>query len=190
MITRYQRLDSRPSLALHGIRLTTMPMRRNAGIAGLQRKNAHQQQYRKVGSQLTEQEVAKMGEQLETFRRQLESFARKYKRDINRDPAFRAHFQTMCSSIGVDPLACPSLSQPEPWLSLPPPPPAGVVGPLFLSSPHLSLFSLARPLTSLSLSRSLFRPLGLSPSPSLALPASLDLSQPLVSSQQLCHPRG
>ena len=35
----------------------------------------------------------------------METFAREHKQEIRKDPEFRRHFQEMCSSIGVDPLA-------------------------------------------------------------------------------------
>lgn len=43
---------------------------------------------------------------MEVFKTNLEEFARKHKKDIRKDPKFRAHFQRMCNNIGVDPLAC------------------------------------------------------------------------------------
>ncbi|KAF8980982.1 ESCRT-II subunit protein snf8 [Entomortierella lignicola] len=43
--------------------------------------------------------------QLETFRVNLENFARQHRKDIQKDPVFRMHFQKMCANIGVDPLA-------------------------------------------------------------------------------------
>ncbi|ELR18969.1 ELL complex EAP30 subunit [Acanthamoeba castellanii str. Neff] len=46
-----------------------------------------------------------MEEQLDVFKRNLEAFALKYKKDINKNPEFRRQFQIMCQSIGVDPLA-------------------------------------------------------------------------------------
>mmetsp|Transcript_17280 Transcript_17280/g.21993 ORF Transcript_17280/g.21993 Transcript_17280/m.21993 type:complete len:83 (+) Transcript_17280:25-273(+) len=51
-----------------------------------------------------------MKQQLEVFKSNLETFARKHKKDINKDPQLRKHFQVMCASIGVDPLACELLS--------------------------------------------------------------------------------
>ncbi|KAG0048282.1 ESCRT-II subunit protein snf8 [Gryganskiella cystojenkinii] len=42
---------------------------------------------------------------METFRANLESFARVHRKDIQKDPIFRMHFQKMCGNIGVDPLA-------------------------------------------------------------------------------------
>ncbi len=42
---------------------------------------------------------------MEKFRTKLEEFARDHKQEIRKDPEFRRHFQDMCASIGVDPLA-------------------------------------------------------------------------------------
>ncbi|CAO3685433.1 unnamed protein product [Umbelopsis vinacea] len=44
-------------------------------------------------------------DQLDIFKTNLQEFARKYRKDIRRDPMFRMHFQQMCTKIGVDPLA-------------------------------------------------------------------------------------
>ncbi|CAG8469325.1 12818_t:CDS:2 [Ambispora gerdemannii] len=43
--------------------------------------------------------------QREIFKTNLQEFARKYRKDIRKDPQFRMHFQKMCSNINVDPLA-------------------------------------------------------------------------------------
>ncbi|KAF9938690.1 Vacuolar protein sorting-associated protein SNF8 [Modicella reniformis] len=42
---------------------------------------------------------------MDTFRTNLENFARLHRKDIQKDPVFRMHFQKMCANIGVDPLA-------------------------------------------------------------------------------------
>ena len=47
-----------------------------------------------------------MSSQMELFRKNLEEFASKHKEEIRKNPQFRKQFQEMCSSIGVDPLAC------------------------------------------------------------------------------------
>jgi len=49
-----------------------------------------------------------MQAQMVQFKEQLETFAKKYKNDIKKDETFRQNFQSMCTSIGVDPLACKS----------------------------------------------------------------------------------
>ncbi|KAJ3209834.1 ESCRT-II subunit protein snf8 [Dinochytrium kinnereticum] len=82
-----------------------------------------QAQFEKVGSELQAQQLEQVGflleivenewkltshqlkSQMTTFKENLEEYARKYKKDIRQDPAFRSHFQKMCQSIGVDPLA-------------------------------------------------------------------------------------
>ncbi|KAK1267973.1 hypothetical protein QJS04_geneDACA022883 [Acorus gramineus] len=80
-------------------------MRRRPGIAGLQNQAAARDQYRLVGDHVAKLRTDMMKEQLETFRSQLEEFARKHKNDIRKNPAFRAQFHEMCAKVGVDPLA-------------------------------------------------------------------------------------
>ncbi len=43
--------------------------------------------------------------QLGVFKDNLKDFAVKYKKEINKNPMFRAQFQNMCAKVGVDPLA-------------------------------------------------------------------------------------
>jgi ESCRT-II complex subunit VPS22 len=43
---------------------------------------------------------------MEDFRKNLEEFALKHKKEINDNPVFRKEFLTMCREIGVDPLSC------------------------------------------------------------------------------------
>jgi ESCRT-II complex subunit VPS22 len=47
-----------------------------------------------------------MAKQMEAFKGYLEDFAAKHKDQIKKDSEFRVAFQEMCSTIGVDPLAC------------------------------------------------------------------------------------
>jgi hypothetical protein len=47
---------------------------------------------------------------MEVFKTNLQEFAQKHRKDIRKDPTFRAHFQRMCTNIGVDPLACKFIS--------------------------------------------------------------------------------
>lgn len=44
--------------------------------------------------------------QLNTFVKKLEDFASKHRDEIRKNPQFRRHFQEMCTTVGVDPLAC------------------------------------------------------------------------------------
>jgi ESCRT-II complex subunit VPS22 len=80
-------------------------MKRRPGIAGLQAAAGLQTQYRAVGAAAQVAESAAFAAQVAQFKASLEAFALKYKADIRSDPVFRAQFQVMCSSAGVDPLA-------------------------------------------------------------------------------------
>ncbi len=54
---------------------------------------------------LAQDNTKHMTESVKVFREQLEAFALKHKKDINKDPVLRKRFHEMCSSVGVDPLA-------------------------------------------------------------------------------------
>lgn len=79
-------------------------MRRGVGIAGLQKQQRKDAHLRRAGEDLSTQNAAELREQLETLREKIELFATQHREDINRDPKFRAQFNSMCSTIGVDPL--------------------------------------------------------------------------------------
>eukprot|EP00002_Diphylleia_rotans_P033492 TRINITY_DN7125_c0_g1_i7.p1 TRINITY_DN7125_c0_g1~~TRINITY_DN7125_c0_g1_i7.p1 ORF type:complete len:216 (-),score=44.28 TRINITY_DN7125_c0_g1_i7:146-793(-) len=80
-------------------------MRRGVGVVGLQKQQQLHSQFRNVGAEMQQQQQSQLREQMTVFKKNLEDFAMKYKRQINEDPAFRMQFQKMCASIGVDPLA-------------------------------------------------------------------------------------
>lgn len=80
-------------------------MRRGPGIGGMQRKMAAQKRYENLGNEIEALTISNMQKQLDTFQVKLEEFATKHKEKINKNPLFRAQFQKMCASIGVDPLA-------------------------------------------------------------------------------------
>jgi len=79
--------------------------RRGAGIGAIQKDKLAAAKYKEKGNEIQEANVQEMSKQMEKFRANLEEFARNHKQDIKKDPAFRKHFQDMCASIGVDPLA-------------------------------------------------------------------------------------
>ncbi|KAL1921491.1 uncharacterized protein VTP21DRAFT_11207 [Calcarisporiella thermophila] len=79
--------------------------RRGLGVAGLVRQKNANEKYKEIGNELAATEIEQLKKQLEIFRSHLEDFARKYKKDIRKDPVFRMHFQRMCGNVGVDPLA-------------------------------------------------------------------------------------
>ncbi|KNC83322.1 vacuolar-sorting protein SNF8 [Sphaeroforma arctica JP610] len=78
--------------------------RRGPGIAGIQRAKRQETVIKQVGAEMEEVEVASMTKQMEVFKSQLEIFATKHKKDIRKNPQFRAQFQQMCVQVGVDPL--------------------------------------------------------------------------------------
>jgi len=79
--------------------------RRAAGIGAIQKDKLAAAKYREKGTELQEANVQEMSKQMDKFRQNLEEFAVSHKQDIKKDPAFRKHFQDMCATIGVDPLA-------------------------------------------------------------------------------------
>jgi ESCRT-II complex subunit VPS22 len=85
-----------------------MTMRRGAGLAAFERRNADIQSYASLSDSLSRQSLDALQTQLSQFRAALQRFAASHREDIKKDPAFRASFQQMCSAIGVDPLAGPS----------------------------------------------------------------------------------
>ncbi|CAM9648577.1 unnamed protein product [Ascophyllum nodosum] len=79
--------------------------RRGVGVGAVKRKEKNKEAYEAVGKRAAEENLSHISGMMETFKVSLEEFARKHKKDINQDPAFRQQFQVMCTSIGVDPLA-------------------------------------------------------------------------------------
>jgi len=54
---------------------------------------------------MASQQVQQLKDLHEKFRISLESFAHQHQKEINKNPVLRVHFQKMCTTIGVDPLA-------------------------------------------------------------------------------------
>merc|ERR1711899_169512 len=86
------------------IKNSNMP-RRPVGVGAIKKDKAAAEKFKAKTAQLQESSFQAMTNQMETFREKLEEFARSHKQEIRKDPEFRRHFQEMCSSIGVDPLA-------------------------------------------------------------------------------------
>ncbi|KAF9364559.1 ESCRT-II subunit protein snf8 [Mortierella sp. NVP85] len=82
-----------------------MNRRRIVGAAYSERLKATKESYQRVGQTMNDSQLEQLRGQMETFRTNLENFARLHRKDIQRDPVFRMHFQKMCANIGVDPLA-------------------------------------------------------------------------------------
>jgi len=82
-----------------------MNRRRGPGIGAITRGAKAQKQFHDVGAQLEASQLEHIERQLALFKEKLEIFANKHKNQINKNPKFRAQFQTMCAKVGVDPLA-------------------------------------------------------------------------------------
>ncbi|ETO29770.1 vacuolar-sorting protein [Reticulomyxa filosa] len=88
--------------------MSVEPVRRKAGKKAFGKLKGYilqQASAKETGAQIQEAKIAEMRQSLSTFKEKLEEFARKHKKEINKDPAFRAQFNDMCLKIGVDPLA-------------------------------------------------------------------------------------
>ncbi|EXX67647.1 uncharacterized protein OCT59_005153 [Rhizophagus irregularis] len=79
--------------------------KRGAGVSQIRRQQRANDQYREIGNNFADRQMEQMKSQLQVFKSNLVEFSRKYRKSIRKDPVFRQHFQTMCSTIGVDPLA-------------------------------------------------------------------------------------
>ena len=80
-------------------------MPRGIGIAGLQRSSQTKARFQEKGAELAADELQHMVKQMNIFKQNLEEFAVKHKKDLKKNPEFRAFFQQMCAQVGVDPLA-------------------------------------------------------------------------------------
>jgi len=80
-------------------------MRRSVGVGAIRDKKAAQDKFKEKRDVLQENLVEELSKQMEQFRTKLDAFAIKHRSAIKKDPAFRKHFQEMCATIGVDPLA-------------------------------------------------------------------------------------
>lgn len=64
-----------------------------------------QESFREAGQVLASAQFEQLKRQFALFKAGLEDFARKHRKEITKNPILRSHFQQMCSTIGVDPLA-------------------------------------------------------------------------------------
>lgn len=65
-----------------------------------------QNKFQAKGEELASDQLDQFSKQLDTFTRKLEEFAVKHREEIRKNSQFRRHFQEMCTTVGVDPLAC------------------------------------------------------------------------------------
>jgi len=80
-------------------------MRRGVGISGIKKQALEKAKFETKASEISENELTQLTQQMDRFKKNLEEFAFKYKDEIKKDAQFRKQFQDMCANIGVDPLA-------------------------------------------------------------------------------------
>ena len=69
------------------------------GVSAVQRGRQTNQQFKKVGAELAEENMKKMRESLVVFQKSLEEFAEKHAKQIKKDPQFRqVCFQHTCAT--------------------------------------------------------------------------------------------
>lgn len=79
-------------------------MHRKVGVAAIKRKKDEANQFSAVGKNLEENKISFVRDVFEKFKISLTEFAEKHRDRINSDPEFRMNFNSMCNSVGVDPL--------------------------------------------------------------------------------------
>ncbi|CAJ0567036.1 unnamed protein product, partial [Mesorhabditis spiculigera] len=79
--------------------------RGGVGVGAIQRKQEIQAKFSQKGSELAGEQLRLFSAQLDEFTSRLEEFARKHRDEIRKNSQFRRHFQDMCATVGVDPLA-------------------------------------------------------------------------------------
>ena len=80
-------------------------MRRGIGISGINKKELEKAKFQTKATEISQNELSQLTQQIEKFKKNLDEFAFKYKDEIKKDAHFRKQFQDMCANIGVDPLA-------------------------------------------------------------------------------------
>ena len=64
-------------------------MRRGLGVGAVQRGRQMNQQFKRVGAEMAEENMKQMRESLAVFQKSLEDFAQKHAKQIKKDPQFR-----------------------------------------------------------------------------------------------------
>ncbi|VDN07081.1 unnamed protein product [Thelazia callipaeda] len=79
--------------------------RRGVGVGAVQQKKDLQAKFQAKGTELASEQLSQFSQELAIFQTKLEDFAHKHRDEIRQNSQFRRHFQDMCASVGVDPLA-------------------------------------------------------------------------------------
>lgn len=74
------------------------------GMSAIDKSKRHEAKFQEKSNEIAENQLAKLGEQMEAFRCHLQEFATKHKKEIRKSPEFRKQFQEMCAAVVVDPL--------------------------------------------------------------------------------------
>ena len=74
-------------------------MRRRAGIGAIQKDKLVKEKLAAKGEELQEANLQEMSKQMDKFRDNLEQFAVSHKKDIQKDPEFRRHFQVLLQAL-------------------------------------------------------------------------------------------
>jgi ESCRT-II complex subunit VPS22 len=67
--------------------------RRGAGIGAIHKDKLAAERFKDKGNALAETNLQEMTKQMDTFRQNLEEFAKEHREDIKKNPEFRKHFQ-------------------------------------------------------------------------------------------------
>lgn len=77
--------------------------KKRVGLAAFD-KEMTDARFKTLGTDLIQTQYAQLSSQLETFQQALSVFATTHASEIRANPAFRAQFNQMCATIGLDPL--------------------------------------------------------------------------------------
>ncbi|CAD6188216.1 unnamed protein product [Caenorhabditis auriculariae] len=83
----------------------TMASRRRIGVGAVQKKQETATKFAAKGEKLAGDQLQQFSQQLDQLAQGLEMFAHRHRDEIRKNSQFRRHFQEMCASVGVDPLA-------------------------------------------------------------------------------------
>ena len=84
--------------------------KKRVGLAAFD-KDITDARFKSFGTDLQKSQYDQLSSQLETFQQALAAFADTHAKEIRADPHFRAQFNQMCSTVGIDPLASKSVSK-------------------------------------------------------------------------------
>ena len=73
-------------------------------MSAIDKSKTQDAKFQEKSTELAENQLVKLTEQMESFRSHLQTFAMKHKKEIRKNPVFRRQFQEMCAALGVDPL--------------------------------------------------------------------------------------